>query len=43
VTKRSAGVGLVARLGPSAIFGPTLYDLYGSTEAGWVSVARPMT
>jgi acyl-CoA synthetase (AMP-forming)/AMP-acid ligase II len=25
----------------SALFGPVLYDLYGSTEAGWVSVATP--
>lgn len=23
------------------IFGPVLYDLYGSTEAGWVSIADP--
>jgi fatty-acyl-CoA synthase len=25
----------------SALFGPVLHDLYGSTEAGWVSVATP--
>ncbi len=23
------------------LFGPVLYDLYGSTEAGWVSIATP--
>ncbi|HZB04195.1 MAG TPA: AMP-binding protein [Actinomycetota bacterium] len=25
----------------TALFGPVVYDLYGSTEAGWISVATP--
>lgn len=29
------------RRGATDLFGPVLYDLYGSTEAGWVAIATP--
>lgn len=29
------------RRGATELFGPVLYDLYGSTEAGWVAIATP--
>ncbi|HVL65359.1 MAG TPA: AMP-binding protein [Actinomycetota bacterium] len=29
------------RRAASEVFGPVVYDLYGSTEAGWVSIATP--
>ncbi|MGH2751613.1 MAG: AMP-binding protein [Actinomycetota bacterium] len=29
------------RRGATELFGSVLYDLYGSTEAGWVAIARP--
>nr|MBA3291124.1 AMP-binding protein [Actinomycetota bacterium] len=29
------------RRGATELFGPVLYDLYGSTEAGWVAIAKP--
>ncbi len=29
------------RRGVADLFGPVLYDLYGSTEAGWVAIATP--
>ncbi len=29
------------RKAASEVFGPVLYDLYGSTEAGWVAIATP--
>jgi fatty-acyl-CoA synthase len=30
-----------ARRGATELFGSVLYDLYGSTEAGWVAIATP--
>lgn len=38
-----SGSSLPGHLRDSAgeLFGPVLHDLYGSTEAGWVAVARP--
>lgn len=29
------------RRGATELFGPVLYDLYGSTEVGWVTIATP--
>ncbi|MGH2702412.1 MAG: AMP-binding protein [Actinomycetota bacterium] len=29
------------RRGATELFGPVLFDLYGSTEAGWVAIATP--
>ena len=29
------------RAAAAEVFGPVLYDLYGSTEAGWVAIATP--
>ena len=34
-------LGLELRRGATDLFGSVLYDLYGSTEAGWVAIATP--